>query len=84
MKKQAAVRPSKAEGIFGVVFGLVFVALGLFVVTPLTGIFGLMWTLLAAIITFYNAYLAFIKKYPVPEPALEHTEAVEQDSTEEI
>ena len=75
MKKRAA-RPSKAEGIFGILFGLVFVCVGLFVIVPALGPFGIAWTVLAVIITFYNVWLAFGKKYPDPE--LPEEELVEE------
>ena len=67
MKKRVATRPGKAEGIFGILFGLVFVCIGLFVIVPALGPFGIAWTVLAVVITFYNVYLAFGKKYPDPE-----------------
>ena len=65
--KKRAVRPSKAEGIFGILFGLVFVCVGLFIIVPALGPFGIAWTVLAVVITFYNVWLAFGKKYPDPE-----------------
>lgn len=67
MKKRVTSRPSKAEGIFGILFGLVFVCIGLFVIVPALGPFGIAWTVLAVVITFYNVYLAFGKKYPEEE-----------------
>ena len=79
--KKRAVRPSKAEGIFGILFGLVFVCVGLFIIVPALGPFGIAWTVLAAIITFYNAWLAFGKKYPEPELPEEEPEAVEELQT---
>ena len=80
MKKRAA-RPSKAEGIFGILFGLVFVCVGLFIIVPALGPFGIAWTVLAVVITFYNAWLAFGKKYPEPELPEEEPEAVEELQT---
>ena len=77
MKKRVATRPGKAEGIFGILFGLVFVCIGLFVIVPALGPFGIAWTVLAVVITFYNVYLAFGKKYPDPELPAEEPEAGE-------
>ena len=79
--KKRAVRPSKAEGIFGILFGLVFVCVGLFIIVPALGPFGIAWTVLAVVITFYNAWLAFGKKYPEPELPEEEPEAVEELQT---
>ena len=79
--KKRAVRPSKAEGIFGILFGLVFVCVGLFIIVPALGPFGIAWTVLAVVITFYNAWLAFGKKYPEPELPEAEPEAVEELQT---
>ena len=81
MKKRVTSRPSKAEGIFGILFGLVFVCIGLFFIVPALGPFGIAWTVLAVVITFYNAWLAFGKKYPEPELPEEEPEAVEELQT---
>ena len=60
-------RPSKVSGAFGLIFGCVFVLIGIFVVIPSAGAFGILWTLLAVCITGYNAYVAFGKKYIAEE-----------------
>ncbi len=54
-------RPSKASGAMGAVFGGVFVLIGLFVVIPTFGAFGILWTLFAAAIMGFNLYAAFGK-----------------------
>ena len=54
-------RPSKAGGAMGAVFGGIFVLIGLFVVIPTFGGFGILWTLFAAAITGFNLYAAFGK-----------------------
>ena len=46
----------------GFVMGLVFVGIGLFVVIPSAGIFGVFWTIMAGVITVTNGINAFGKK----------------------
>ena len=62
-RKRVTYRPSKTAGIFGVLWGAVFVVIGLVVVIPSAGAFGILWTLMALGITGYNAYCAFGKGY---------------------
>ena len=50
-RRRVTYRPNKAQGALGVVFGVIFIAIGLFVVTPVFGPFGLLWTLMAVGIT---------------------------------
>ena len=68
--RRVTYRPSKVSGAFGLIFGCVFVLIGIFVVIPSAGAFGILWTLLAVCITGYNAYVAFGKKYIGPEERL--------------
>lgn len=74
MKKRVTYRPSKAQGAFGVVWGGIFVLIGLFVVVPAFGAFGLLWTCAAIAITGMNAYRAFGKGYAGPEIHIEEDE----------
>ena len=74
MKRRVTYRPSKAAGTLGVIWGGVFVLIGLFVVIPAFGPFGLLWTLGAAAITGMNAYHAFGKNYVGPEIRIEDEE----------
>ena len=71
MKKRVTYRPSKAQGVFGVLYGGVFVLIGLVVAIPVFGAFGILWTLAAIGITAMNAYQAFGKKYAGPEINIE-------------
>ena len=71
MKRRVTYRPSKAAGTLGVVWGGIFVLIGLFIVIPTFGPFGLLWTLGAAAITGMNAYQTFGKKYVGPEINIE-------------
>lgn len=61
--KRVTVRPSKASGVIGGIMGLVFVLLGIFVVIPTFGPFGIFWTLAAVVITGASLYGSFGKKY---------------------
>lgn len=51
-------RPSKASCIFSGVVGIVFTCIGVFVVIPSFGPFGIFWTLIAVGITVYQFAMA--------------------------
>ena len=70
-KRKVTYRPGKAQGIFGIVWGCVFILIGLVVVVPAAGAFGLLWTAMAVGITAMNAYQSFGKKYHGPEIHIE-------------
>ena len=75
MKRRVTYRPSKANGIFSVIVGGIFVLIGLFVVIPGVGAFGALWTLMAAGITAMNAYQTFGKGYIGPEIRIEEEQS---------
>lgn len=62
MSKKIHVRPGKGQSKVGFVAGLLFCAIGLFVVIPTFGPFGVIWTLMAGIITFMNYRNGFTDK----------------------
>ena len=70
-KKRVTYRPGKTAGAFGVVWGSIFILIGVFLVIPTFGAFGVLWTLLAVGITVYNGYCAFGKGYVGPEISIE-------------
>ena len=74
-KRKVTYRPGKAQGIFGIVWGCVFILIGLVVVVPAAGAFGLLWTAMAVGITAMNAYQSFGKKYRGPEIHIEEEES---------
>ncbi|MDP4090595.1 MAG: SHOCT domain-containing protein, partial [Bacillota bacterium] len=53
------VKPSKPSSLVGMLTGVIFVFIGLFVAIPSAGGFGVIWTLFAVIITASNAYNFF-------------------------
>ena len=78
MRRRMTYRPSKPQAIMGGVMGCVFVLIGLFVIIPqfsMAGgfglIFGIIWTVIAAVIAGTNFYSAFGKKYIGPEIHIE-------------
>ena len=54
MGKRIKVKPSKAQSRLSMVFGLIFCLIGLFIVIPTFGPFGILWTAAAAWGTFVN------------------------------
>ena len=54
MGKRIKVKPSKAQSRFAMVFGLIFCVIGLVMVIPTFGPFGILWTAVAAWGTFVN------------------------------
>lgn len=62
MKKDVRVRPGKAQSVMGLVVGCIFVCIGLFIVIPTFGLFGLLWTGIAIAITVINGINAFSDK----------------------
>ena len=81
-RRRVTYRPSKAQGAMGAVFGGIFILIGLFVVIPTFGPFGILWTLAAVAITVMNGYQAFGKGYVGPEINIEEdTPQVEPPSS---
>ena len=70
-RKRVTYRPGKTQGVFGVVWGGIFILIGVAVVIPNFGAFGILWTLMAVGITGFNAYCAFGKGYAGPEINIE-------------
>ena len=70
-RKRVTYRPSKAGSVFGGVVGCIFVGIGIFLVIPMAGAFGILWTLVAAGMVGMNFYQAFGKGYVGPEIHIE-------------
>ena len=61
-RKRITYRPNKASGVVGGIMGGVFVLIGIFVAIPTFGAFGVLWTLIAAVIAGLSLYRAFMKR----------------------
>lgn len=59
MSKNIKVKQGKAQSMTGFIVGLVFCAIGMFIVIPTAGLFGVFWTLIAIVITVMNGKNAF-------------------------
>ncbi len=62
MSRNIKVKPGKGQSTAGFFVGIIFCFIGLFVVIPTFGPFGMFWTLVAVIITIMNGYNAFTDK----------------------
>lgn len=62
MSKKIQVRPSRQQSMFGVVVGCIFIGIGLFIAIPTAGLFGLLWTGMAIVVTITHAINAFGEK----------------------
>jgi hypothetical protein len=57
--RQYRVKPSKPTSVLALAVGLLLVALGFIMAIPQFGVFGIVWTLVAAAITVYHAVNLF-------------------------
>lgn len=62
MSRNIKVKPGKGQSMAGFFMGVVFCFIGLFVVVPTFGPFGIIWTIAAIVITIMNGYNAFTDK----------------------
>lgn len=62
MSKKVRVKPGKTQSMMGFIAGILFCLIGVFLVIPSAGIFGVFWTLMALIITITNGINAFTDK----------------------
>lgn len=58
MRRNMRYRPSKASCIFGGIVGLIFTGIGVFVVIPTFGPFGILWTLIALGMSIFQFAMA--------------------------
>ena len=77
MRRRRVVRihPSKPSMVLSLVVGVIFCLLGIFIVIPTFGVFGLFWTLISAGITVVNAMPLF----SVEDRDLYHTMTIEDE-----
>lgn len=62
MNKKINVKPGKTQSLMGFIVGLIFCGIGLFIVIPLFGMFGIFWAMVAVMITVTNGINAFSSK----------------------
>jgi len=62
MSKNIRIKPGKTQSKIGVAIGVVFCFIGLFFVIPTFGPRGILWTVLAVIITVINGLNGFTEK----------------------
>ena len=74
-RRRVTYRPNKGQAVFAGIVGLIFVGIGLFMVIPALGPFGILWTLIAVGSTVMSFYQAFGKKYVGPEIRIEDEDA---------
>lgn len=75
MSKNIKVKPGKGQSMTGFIGGLIFCAIGLFIVIPTFGLFGIFWTIFAIVITVVNGMNAFSDKgIPTHEITIEDEE----------
>ena len=70
-RKKITYRPSKGSSVFGGIVGCIFVLIGLVMVIPAFGLFGILWTGTAAVIAGMSFYQGFSKRYTGPEIHIE-------------
>ena len=59
MQRRVKMKPGKGNSLAGLVVGIIFCLLGIFMVIPTMGIFGVFWTGMALVITVINGINAF-------------------------
>ena len=88
MAKKIHVRPGKGQSKFGFIVGIIFCLIGLVVVVPTFGLFGLLWTAVACYITYVNYRNGFTDRQIVShvieiDDGDSHSVKVEKESVEE-
>ena len=58
MRKRMRYQPSKSQSMFSGAVGVIFCLIGLFVVVPTFGLFGLLWTAIAVFMTIRSFAVA--------------------------
>ena len=71
MRKRVTFRPGRTQALIAAVVALGMAILGAAAIAPMMGLFGVIWTVLAASISAYHFYMAFGKRYVGPEIHIE-------------
>ena len=62
MAKKIHVRPSKTQSKIGFIAGIIFCLIGVFVIIPTFGLFGIVWTAFAGLIAYSHYRNGFTDK----------------------
>ncbi len=62
MAYRIGVKPSKSASAVGMAVGVIFIILGVTLVIPVFGVFGLFWTAMAGVITLFSAFNFFSRR----------------------
>ena len=62
MSKKIKVKQGKSQSVVGFFVGIIFCGIGLFVVIPTFGVFGVFWSIMALVMTVTNGINAFSDK----------------------
>ncbi len=60
--KKVSIKPSKFMSLVGFIVGIIFCGVGIFYVIPTFDMFGIIWFIMAVLITIYYAINLFTKK----------------------
>lgn len=84
MRRNIKIKPSKQASIPGFIVGILFVLIGIFMVMPSGGFFGVIWTIVAIIITISHGVNIFTDKgMPTEEIYIESYEDENKNLKEE-
>ena len=83
MAKKIHVRPGKGQSKAGFIVGIAFCLIGLVVVVPTFGLFGIIWTAVAGCITFVNYRNGFTDK-KIDSHVIEIDESEEKQEEESV
>ena len=70
MAKKIHVRPGKSQSKIGFITGIIFCLIGVFVVIPTFGLFGIVWTIFAGLIAYSHYRNGFTDK-PIDTKVIE-------------
>ncbi len=82
MRRRGSIRPGKGNAMLGFVVGIVFCLVGLTMVIPTFGLFGVFWTFIAVAITVTNGRNAFTDK-GVPTTIIEYEDVEGENTSQE-
>ena len=83
MVKKIHVRPGKGQSKAGFIVGIAFCLIGLVVVVPTFGLFGILWTAVAGYITYVNYRNGFTDK-KIDSHVIEIDESEEKQEEESV